>query len=116
MNVQHNCAENGCDTSAAWTICQERELTSRTEPQVKHYQPSDYILNMSQMQSQKYLRAYRIHPPSLDEDEAILSGVMREIDEHQTRGGRGRGDGWVRVRGSRLGQSGWRGRGQTAEG
>ena len=110
VNVQHNCAGHGCDTSARWSVRQERELTSNVQSQMKHYQTKDVILNTSQMCSQKHLHRFRSVPVALDEDMAILSGATRELEEHHNKsaqggvGGRG-----TRGRGSRGSGRGQRG-------
>ncbi|KAI0311058.1 hypothetical protein OF83DRAFT_1046293, partial [Amylostereum chailletii] len=51
INVQHNCAAEKYDTSAHVRIRYERDLSTQTRPAVRHYMPTNLLLNTAQMRS-----------------------------------------------------------------
>ncbi|KAJ3859245.1 hypothetical protein EV359DRAFT_86638 [Lentinula novae-zelandiae] len=83
VNVQHNCARNSCDLSNSRVVREERENTEKTLPRTRHYNLSDLLLNTNQMHSGIYLQ--RLHPsiPPLDQEQVILTGATRELEEQK---------------------------------
>ncbi|KDQ25284.1 hypothetical protein PLEOSDRAFT_1027446, partial [Pleurotus ostreatus PC15] len=81
VNVQHNCAANGCTESGVRAIYQEREATARMKPTVVHQGPTDdLILNTAQMRDAVWIQYFRIPTAPLDRANAILHGAQAEID------------------------------------
>ncbi|ETW79803.1 hypothetical protein HETIRDRAFT_48824 [Heterobasidion irregulare TC 32-1] len=83
VNVQHNCAMHKCDTSAQIPVRQENELTTTTRRAVCHKGRLDYVLNVGQLHDACHMTSFRVAPPFIDEDTAILTGAAREIDSRK---------------------------------
>ncbi|KAJ7762875.1 hypothetical protein B0H14DRAFT_2156128, partial [Mycena olivaceomarginata] len=52
VNVNHNCAAHGCQTTLTRRVIQERQLTDRFENEVNHAaEPNDCFVNLAQLRS-----------------------------------------------------------------
>ncbi|KIJ57691.1 hypothetical protein HYDPIDRAFT_44970, partial [Hydnomerulius pinastri MD-312] len=80
VNVQHNCAANGCTDTAFITVREEREATSKTEKRIEHRSLDDLVLNTAQMRDAIYVQQFRIQAQQLDREQAIHAGAAAEIE------------------------------------
>ncbi|KAI6044628.1 hypothetical protein EDC04DRAFT_2539383, partial [Pisolithus marmoratus] len=80
VNVQHNCAGNGCTGTSAIPVYEERERTTKTQQQIGHQNPSDFILNTAQMHDAMHVQQFRVQAEQLDRDWAIHTGAAAELD------------------------------------
>ncbi|KAH9946546.1 hypothetical protein B0H21DRAFT_808883 [Amylocystis lapponica] len=63
VNVQHDCASQGCMASGQQRLRQERELTSQVRTVVEHRDTISYVVNTHSLHNQQHLR--RALPPHL---------------------------------------------------
>ena len=82
-NVQHNCAAHNCGTSNTAAVRQERHATTFFKAQILHNQPSDVILNTARMRDAIYFQHFRLQPPSVNMQELIMNGCMKEVDQRK---------------------------------
>ncbi|KAI6148028.1 hypothetical protein BKA82DRAFT_151609, partial [Pisolithus tinctorius] len=80
VNVQHNCAGQGCTGSLAVPIYEEREKTTKTAQRIEHHDPSDLVLNTAQMRDAAHMQKFRIQVQQLERDQAIHTGAVAEIN------------------------------------
>ncbi|KAI6026560.1 hypothetical protein BKA83DRAFT_121163 [Pisolithus microcarpus] len=80
VNVQHNCAGNGCTGTSTVPVYEERERTTKTQQQISHRNPSDFILNTAQMRDATHVQQFRVQAQQLDRDWAIHMGAAAEFD------------------------------------
>lgn len=81
MNIQHNCAANGCGATGHRPVYQERRRTEHTVPAVVHNRrPDDLMLNTAQMRDAIYLQRFRISSESLDMDDIVHQSAVREFN------------------------------------
>ncbi|KAJ7686893.1 hypothetical protein B0H14DRAFT_2307407, partial [Mycena olivaceomarginata] len=60
VNVNHNCAANGCQTAPTRQVRQERQRTDLFENEVTHtVQPNDCFLNLAQLRSATDVQQFR---------------------------------------------------------
>ena len=59
---------------------QENKMITKTCPTVFYKSSLEFILNIGQMHVTVYLIAFKQATPKLDQDNAILSGITREIN------------------------------------
>ncbi|KIJ47113.1 hypothetical protein M422DRAFT_136230, partial [Sphaerobolus stellatus SS14] len=60
VNIQHNCHDNKCTIELGAVAMQEREKSSDRKFIVKHLNPSDFILNTSQMRDASTLQQFQV--------------------------------------------------------
>jgi hypothetical protein len=78
VNVNHNCAANGCQTAPTRQVRQERQRTDLFENEVTHaVQPNDCFLNLAQLRSATDVQQFRsvTRYPSLALAEAIEQAI-----------------------------------------
>ncbi|KAI5982242.1 hypothetical protein EDC04DRAFT_2915769 [Pisolithus marmoratus] len=80
VNVQHNCARHRCTGSAAVSVYEEREKTTKTTRRIEHLVPSDLILNTAQMRNATHVQQFRTQVQQLDRDRAIHTGAAAELN------------------------------------
>ncbi|KAI5985257.1 hypothetical protein EDD15DRAFT_2511676 [Pisolithus albus] len=80
VNVQNNCAGNGCTGTAAVLVYEERERTMKSQQRIGHRNLSDFILNTVQMRDASHVQQFRIQAHQLDHDWAIHTGAAAELD------------------------------------
>ncbi|KIK72995.1 hypothetical protein PAXRUDRAFT_179524, partial [Paxillus rubicundulus Ve08.2h10] len=80
VNVQHNCAANGCTDAAFTTVYEEHEVTYKKEKQMEHRSLDDVVLNTAQMRDAIYVQNLRMRADQLDRDQAIHAGAAAEIE------------------------------------
>ncbi|KAJ3757099.1 hypothetical protein EV360DRAFT_28375, partial [Lentinula raphanica] len=83
VNIQHNCADNSCDLSDRRATREEREITGKTVPRTHHHNPSDLLLNTNQMRSAIHLQRLRPAIFPLNQEQAIMAGALRELEEQK---------------------------------
>ncbi|CAK5270513.1 unnamed protein product [Mycena citricolor] len=81
VNVQHNCIDHHCDTSAEVPIYQERTKTMQTQARIKHRGDLDnVVLNTAQMRDACHLQQFRINAPIMqDLDQVVHESAVKEI-------------------------------------
>ncbi|KAI6029000.1 hypothetical protein EDC04DRAFT_2572701, partial [Pisolithus marmoratus] len=60
VNVQHNCARNGCTGMSAIPVYEECERTTKTQQWIGHQNPSDFILNTAQMHDAMQVQQFHV--------------------------------------------------------
>ncbi|KIJ40620.1 hypothetical protein M422DRAFT_256592 [Sphaerobolus stellatus SS14] len=85
VNVQHNCLDNNCTIDYIHTVMQEREQSEEREMRLQHVKPRDLILNTGQMRDSQFVQFFQTPPILLNRSEAILHGVVLEIQVAKTR-------------------------------
>ncbi|KAI6011162.1 hypothetical protein BKA83DRAFT_4067687 [Pisolithus microcarpus] len=80
VNVQHNCAGNGCTGTSTVPVYEERERTTKTQQRISHRNPSDFILNTAQMRDATHVQQFHVQAQQLDRDWAIHMGAAAEFD------------------------------------
>jgi hypothetical protein len=78
VNVNHNCAANGCQTAPTRQVRQERQRTDLFENEVTHaVQPNDCFLNLAQLRSATDVQQFRsvTRYPGLALAEAIEQAI-----------------------------------------
>ncbi|KAI6014953.1 hypothetical protein EDC04DRAFT_2549657, partial [Pisolithus marmoratus] len=80
VNVQHDCARNGCTGTSAIPVYEECERTTKTQQWIGHQNPSDFILNTAQMRDAMHVQQFRVQAEQLDHDWAIHTGAAAELD------------------------------------
>ncbi|KAJ7308592.1 hypothetical protein DFH08DRAFT_944451 [Mycena albidolilacea] len=78
VNVNHNCAANGCQTAPMHQVRQERQRTDLFENEVTHaVQPNDCFLNLAQLRSATDVQQFRsvTRYPGLALAEAIEQAI-----------------------------------------
>ncbi|KAH9927295.1 uncharacterized protein B0H18DRAFT_907557, partial [Fomitopsis serialis] len=56
VNIQHDCATQGCIADAREALRQEREETSRTRAIIRHRDTTTFIINMHSIHNRQYLK------------------------------------------------------------
>jgi len=56
VNIQHDCATQGCTADARQALRQEREDTSRTRAVIRHRDTTMFIVNMHSIHNRQYLK------------------------------------------------------------
>lgn len=80
MNIQHNCADNKCNTLGSRPVYQERQLTEQTRPAVSHIRTTDdLVLNTAQMRDAIHLQHFRVSSDTLDVDHIIHQSAIKEL-------------------------------------
>ncbi|KAH7923808.1 hypothetical protein BV22DRAFT_1105892 [Leucogyrophana mollusca] len=102
INVQHNCAANGCTDDGLTTVYEEREATAKKQRRIEHHHIEDLMLNTAQMRDAVHVQRFRIQADDLDREQAILHGAASEIEgrklkEKQKQGQAAKGKGASRV-------------------
>ncbi|EFI26599.1 hypothetical protein CC1G_15371 [Coprinopsis cinerea okayama7 len=80
VNVQHNCAQNRCDLSKSRIVRMEREDTTQTEPETRHRNVDDRVLNISKIRDARFLRKFLPKPVRRDREQLVRDSVRRELD------------------------------------
>ncbi|KAK6997382.1 hypothetical protein R3P38DRAFT_3416225 [Favolaschia claudopus] len=88
VNVQHNCKDNLCATTASVPVFQERVKTSQTAARVSHTKNvDDVVLNTAQMRDAVYVQRYRVNSVPMDVDRIVTESAAKEIDARKKRTG-----------------------------
>jgi hypothetical protein len=77
INVQHNCADNKCQSMRTRVIFNEREETAHRALEVQHIHPDDLIINTGQMRDAAALSPFRIRPTALTTSAVIRGAAER---------------------------------------
>ncbi|KAJ7269483.1 hypothetical protein C8J57DRAFT_953271, partial [Mycena rebaudengoi] len=59
VNIQHNCADNGCRSTRTRVVLNEREKTAERTLAVEHCAEHDLIVNTAQMRDAAILDNFR---------------------------------------------------------
>lgn len=65
---------------------EERELTAKTQPKIRHFVPHDIMLNTAQMRDAIHVQRFRIRASAIDRENAILTGAASEIEVQKQKG------------------------------
>lgn len=65
---------------------EERELTAKTQPKIRHFVPHDIMLNTAQMRDAIHVQRFRIRATAIDREHAILAGAASEIEAQKGKG------------------------------
>ena len=79
VNVQHNCAAHGCDDQGQEIVLEEREKSNQTKAKIRHFVPTDIMLNTAQMRDAIHVQRFRICASAIDRENAILQGAASEV-------------------------------------
>lgn len=83
VNVQHNCAGQGCDSSDRADVYEEREKSARTVARTHHFNATDIMLNTAQMHDAVHVQRFRMAANPLDRETAIMQGAQFEVDSRK---------------------------------
>ncbi|KAJ7877373.1 hypothetical protein B0H14DRAFT_2342375, partial [Mycena olivaceomarginata] len=71
VNIQHNCADNKCQSSRTRVVVNEREKTSERSLAVQHISNADLIIKTAQMRDAAALNVLRWKPGPRDTETII---------------------------------------------
>ncbi|KAI0737866.1 hypothetical protein BC629DRAFT_1687266 [Irpex lacteus] len=80
VNVQHNCANNGCDLSDTRTVYLEREQQAERAAAVHHLNPDDLVLNTAKMRDARFVQTFAISPPDVNLDSVLVAACRAEFN------------------------------------
>lgn len=80
MNIQHNCVDNKCPVKRTAVVMKGCEESKEKELQVEHLNSNSLILNIAQMCSAAYLKAFHRPITPMNRKQIIGESVRKEID------------------------------------